>query len=83
MVIDVLLSDSLTVVTSEIDRVGPKSSSLIVKTARSSEILALLAFDKLILAVSLFSSIASARMGTTIDPDVSPAKIVNVPDVAV
>ena len=70
-------------VTSEIDRVGPKSSSLIVKTARSSEILALLAFERLILAVSLFSSIASARMGTIIEPDVSPAEIVNVPDVAV
>ena len=70
-------------VTSEIESVGPKSSSPIVKIAKSSEILALVALDRLILAVSLFSSIESERMGTIIDPDVSPAEIVNVPEVAV
>ena len=37
---------------SEIERVGPKSSSVIVKIAELSEILALVAFERNIFAVS-------------------------------
>ena len=48
-----------------------------------SLILALDAFDKVIVAVSLASSSVSANTGTLNVPDVAPADIVNVPDVAV
>ena len=76
------LADSSEVVTSAIERIGDWSSSEIVNNADSSDTLLLLAFDRLILTVSLFSSITSERMGTIIDPEVSPAEIVNVPDVS-
>ena len=74
---------SSTLVTSAIDRLGGPSSSVIVKIAESSVIVEFVGFERVILAVSLFSSIESERMGTIIDPDVSPAEIVNVPEVAV
>ena len=48
-----------------------------------SLILALDALDKVIVAVSLFSSAYPPRTGTLNVPDVAPADIVNVPDVAV
>ena len=48
-----------------------------------SLILAFDAFDKVIVAVSLASSSVSAKTGTLNVPDVAPADIVNVPDVAV
>ena len=48
-----------------------------------SLILALDAFDNVIVAVSLFSSVVSARIGTLNVPVVEPAAIVSVPDVAV
>ena len=48
-----------------------------------SLILALDAFDKVIVAVSLASSSVSAKTGTLNVPEVAPAEIVNVPDVAV
>ena len=44
---------------------------------------ALDALDKVIVAVSLFSSRVSAKTGTLNVPVVAPADIVNVPDVAV
>ena len=56
---------------------------MIVNVAVESLILALDAFDRVIVAVSLTSSLASARTGTLNVPDVAPAAIVNVPDVAV
>ena len=48
-----------------------------------SLIVALDAFDKVIVAVSFASSRVSAKTGTLNVPDVAPADIVNVPDVAV
>ena len=48
-----------------------------------SLILALVGLDKVIVAVSLFSSVVSAKTGTLNVPVVEPADIVNVPDVAV
>ena len=48
-----------------------------------SLILALVGLDKVIIAVSLFSSSASDKTGTLNVPDVAPADIVNVPEVAV
>ena len=56
---------------------------MIVNVAVESLIVALDALDKVIVAVSLFSSVVSARTGTLNVPDVAPAEIVNVPDVAV
>ena len=64
-------------------KLGAASSSVIVKVAVESLIVALTAFDKVIVAVSLFSSRVSARTGTLNVPDMAPAAIVNVPDVAV
>ena len=63
--------------------VGAASSSVIVSVAVESLIDALDAFDKVIVAVSLFSSRESAKTGTLNVPEVAPAEIVNVPDVAV
>ena len=63
--------------------VGAASSSVIVNVAVESLILALDALDKVIVAVSLFSSVVSANTGTLNVPDVAPADIVNVPEVAV
>ena len=51
---------------------------MIVKVAVESLILALDAFDKVIVAVSLFSSVVSANTGTLNVPDVAPAAIVKV-----
>ena len=48
-----------------------------------SLIVALVALDKVIVAVSLTSSSESAKTGTLNVPDVAPADIVSVPDVAV
>ena len=56
---------------------------MIVNVAVESLIVALDAFDNVIVAVSLFSSVVSARTGTLKVPVVDPADIVNVPDVAV
>ena len=56
---------------------------MIVKVAVESLIVALVALDKVIVAVSLFSSVVSARTGTLNVPEVAPADIVNVPEVAV
>ena len=64
-------------------KLGAASSSVIVSVAVESLILALDAFDQVIVAVSLFSSVVSAKTGTLNVPVVDPADIVNVPDVAV
>ena len=64
-------------------KLGAASSSVIVNVAVESLILALDALDKVIVAVSLFSSSMSCKSGTLNVPDVAPADIVNVPDVAV
>ena len=56
---------------------------MIVNVAVESLIVALVALDKVIVTVSLNSSRASAKTGTLNVPDVAPADIVNVPDVAV
>ena len=62
---------------------GAVSSSVIVKVAVESLIVALDALDKVIVAVSLFSSVLSAKTGTLNVPEVVPAVIIKVPDVAV
>ena len=59
------------------------SSSVIVKVAVSSEKVELVALESVIVAVSLFSSVESARMGTLKVPEVLPAEMVREPDVEV
>ena len=56
---------------------------MIVNVAVESLILEFVGVDKVIVAVSSFSSSESAKTGTLNVPDVAPAEIVNVPDVAV
>ena len=70
-------------VTSAILKLGVASSSVIVSIAVESLIDAFVGLDKVIVAVSLASSSASANTGTLNVPDVAPADIVSVPDVAV
>ena len=74
---------SLDVVTSAIVMLGAASSSVIVNVAVESLIDAFDALDKVIVAVSLFSSRESAKTGTLNVPEVAPADIVNVPELAV
>ena len=71
------------VVTSAIDIEGASSSSVMVSVAAASLIVALEAPDKVSVAVSLFSSVESPRIGTVKVPVVEPAEIVKVPLVAV
>ena len=78
-----LAAFSLAVLTSAIERVGVASSSAIVRIAVSSENVAFAALERVIVAVSLTSSSVSAKTGTLNVPEVAPAEIVNVPDVAV
>ena len=59
------------------------SSSVIVKVAVSSEKVELVALESVIVAVSLFSSVESARMGTLKVPEVAPAEMVREPEVEV
>ena len=59
------------------------SSSVIVKVAVSSEKVELVALERVMVAVSLVSSVESARMGTLKVPEVSPAEIVREPEVEV
>ena len=70
-------------VTSLIESVGVASSSVMVKVAVASLMVAFDAFDKVSVAVSLSSSSESLRTGTVKVPVVSPAEIVRVPLVAV
>ena len=74
---------SLAVVTSAIEMVGGLSSSLMVRIAVSSENVALAALERVMVAVSLASSRASARIGTLNVPDAWPAAMVKLPLVAV
>ncbi len=74
---------SLDVVTSLIDRLGAASSSAMVKVPVASAIVALDAFDRVRVTVSLFSSVPSARTGTVKVLLVSPAAKVSVPLAAV
>ena len=78
-----LAAFSLAVVTSAIEIVGVASSSVMVRIAVSSENVALAAFERVIVAVSLASSSASARTGTLKVPEVCPAAMVKLPLVAV
>ena len=55
---------SLEVVTSAMESVGALSSSAIVSVAVSSEKVEFVAFERVKVAVSLFSSVESARIGT-------------------
>ena len=59
------------------------SSSVMVKVAVSSEKVELVALESVMVAVSLFSSVESARIGTLKVPEVAPAEIVRDPDVEV
>ena len=59
------------------------SSSVIVKVAVSSEKVELVALESVMVAVSLFSSVESARMGTLKVTEVAPVGIVNEPEVEV
>ena len=52
------------VVTSAMESVGALSSSAIVSVAVSSEKVEFVAFERVKVAVSLFSSVESARIGT-------------------
>ena len=61
---------SLDVVTSAIESVGALSSSAMVKVAVSSEKVELVALERVMVAVSLFSSVESARMGMLKVPEV-------------
>ena len=61
---------SLEVVTSAMESVGALSSSAIVSVAVSSEKVELVAFERVKVTVSLFSSVESARIGTLKVPDV-------------
>ena len=81
MFVDVLLSSE--VETSLIDKDGGSSSSVIVNVPVESLIVALDAFDKVIVTVSFASSVESARTVIGIVPVVLPALIVKVPLVAV
>ena len=74
---------SLDVVTSAIDSVGALSSSAMVRVAVSSEKVELVALERVMVAVSLVSSVESARMGTLKVPEVSPAEMVREPEVEV
>ena len=55
---------------------------MMVKIAKLSEIVAFVAFERVILAVSLFSSSAAESVETVNVFDVSPAAKVSVPEVA-
>ena len=59
------------------------SSSVITKSAVASEMVALVGLDRVKVAVSLSSLVASLVTGTSMVPVVAPAKTVNVPLVAV
>ena len=74
---------SFDVVTSAIVKTGALSSSVIVIVAVESLIIALEGLERVTVIVSLFSSVVSAKTGTLNVPEVEPADIVNVPDVAV
>ena len=67
------------------DRVGPKSSSVIVNFPRSKPGIssAFLGFERIIIAVSLSSSRLSERVSTVNVLDVSPVAKVSVPEVGV
>ena len=68
--------------TSAIDRLGGSSSSVILKIAELSVIVEFVGFERVILAVSLFSSSASESVEIENVFDVSPGAKVSVPDVA-
>ena len=55
---------SFEVVISAMESVGALSSSAIVRVAVSSEKVEFVAFERVKVAVSLFSSVESARIGT-------------------
>ena len=71
------------VVTSLIEIDGASSLSFIVRTPVASSKVPFFALDKFKFKVSLFSSYESSNIASFISPDVSPAAIVKVPDVAV
>ena len=77
MFVEVLLSSD--VETSLIDNAGVASSSVMVKVPVESLIVAFEAFDKVMVTVSLGSSVESARTSIEIVFDVSPALNVSVP----
>ena len=74
---------SLEVVTSLIESVGAESSSVMVSVPVASLMVAFEALESVKVAVSLFSSVESLRIGTVKVPVVSPAAMVKVPLVAV
>ena len=74
---------SLEVVTSAMESVGALSSSAIVRVAVSSEKVELVALESVMVAVSLFSSVESASIGTLKVPEVAPAEMVREPEVEV
>ena len=74
---------SFDVVTSAMESVGALSSSAMVSVAVSSEKVELVALERVKVAVSLFSSVESARIGTLKVPEVSPAEMVREPEVEV
>ena len=73
---------SSAVITSSIDNAGGLSSSVIVKIPVLSPIVALTAFDKVKVTVSLFSSVVSDKTGTVKVFEVSPTPNKIVPELA-
>ena len=67
------IADSSIVVTSSMEIIGPKSSSVIVRVDVVLLIVAFLALERVIVAVSLYSSIVSVRIGTSNVDEVFPA----------
>ena len=81
-VINESLADSSDVVISPIENVGGLSSSVMVNIAELSTMVALIGLERVIFAVSLISSIESARVLIGNVLDISPAEKVRVPEVA-
>ena len=69
--------------TSSIEIIGSKSSSVMVRVAFVSLIVALMLLERLMFAISSYSTNESARMGMEKVPEDAPAGIVNVPEVAI
>ena len=81
--VKVALPTSSSTVTSLMDKLGVSSSSTMVNVPVASLMVALVGLDNVMVAVSLFSSKVSTKMGTLILAVVLPARIVTVPETAV
>ena len=76
-------ADSSEETASAMDKLGAASSSVIVRVAVASEILAFVGLEIVTVIVSLFSSVESEVIGTVNVPLELPAVIESVPEVDV